>query len=552
MKIINNPYYKYILSTLLLVFIVLVARSQSANSDSINYQLHYEKSNELNTISRFSESIKELKIAIAIAEKNNWEERFINSTITLGEMMRRTGDHNRGVEVLESINDIAKYPRLEVRKLGRMAALYAEGGKDFRKNQTELMLSFLDQGLKIARTNGFEKEEAVLFNELGSYKKSISQYDSAKVDLERAAFLFQKLKDTNNYVNVMCHIMHIETVNLEFDKVDQIGKELLQLINGHEWFGTEQTLYRTLHNRYLSVGDTLESVRWALKEKDAAMELLKVRSNNEMSSYRVEYDTEKYQNEALMAEINTNNKASELEEEKRFTNVLLLYLTLLVILIIGVFYLLSRQKKLTKKLNASYNKIEVSNDNYSMLMVESNHRIKNNLQMIISMLEYASHDVNVSGPSAFRKISSKIKVISALHKFLYADVHNESVEVSNYFLEVIKIYSQITDVHFEIIPEICTVGIKSERIVYFGLILNELLANSFEHSNNVEKLIHIQIVQNSNYFDFIYFDNSKISEDSKEGTGSALIQQLIGRVKGTDFSLDKTVGKYKFTFDADI
>ena len=185
-------------------------------------------------------------------------------------------------------------------------------------------------------------------------------------------------------------------------------------------------------------------------------------------------------------------------------------------------------------------------------MVESNHRIKNNLQMITSMLEYASQDVEKSGPAALSKISSKIQTVSLLHKFLYNDIHNAFISVPEYFNEIINLYANLALSEFEIIVDICDVKIKSERIVYFGLILNELLANTIEHNVNMEQKIVISILKVNENFELIYTDGSAQKENAKNGTGSILIKQLMKRIKATNITLDKNTGTYKFTFNASI
>ena len=251
------------------------------------YEQHYNQSKELNKLSLFSESINELNLAIEIAKKNNWEQKYLDASVTLGEMMRRTGDHNTGVEILEKLTNSIKYPKIHVRKLGRMAALYAEGGVGFRENQDVELVRFLNEGLEIAKKNKLEEEEASLSNELGHHLMVAGEIDESYIYLRRSAQLYDTLKDTNNYVNVMCHIMHIESLNKNYKKVDSIANQQLKLIKGHSWHGTEQTLYRTLHNRYSAVGDTLTSLRWWIKMQQAATELLKVRNDHKMAFYRV-------------------------------------------------------------------------------------------------------------------------------------------------------------------------------------------------------------------------------------------------------------------------
>ena len=74
--------------------------------------------------------------------------------------------------------------------------------------------------------------------------------------------------------------------------------------------------------------------------------------------------------------------------------------------------MLFNRLKITRKQKVD---IEVANENYEMLLVESNHRIKNNLQMILSMLEYKAIKSG-KRTEELEKITGNIKAISSLHK----------------------------------------------------------------------------------------------------------------------------------------
>ncbi len=216
-------------------------------------------------------------------------------------------------------------------------------------------------------------------------------------------------------------------------------------------------------------------------------------------------------------------------------------MSVFLILMIIVAKLFVKKKKMAKSL-------EISNEKFQMLMVESNHRIKNNLQMILSMVDYSTDKASKSETQALNKISGKIQTISVLHKHLYIDVHNEYVSIDIYFKEIIRLYSIMNPNTLHIIKNIYPVKINSERIVYFGLILNELLANTIEHNLSEIKIVSITIKSMPNYFIFEYNDNSPHEESLVEGKGSLLLNQLINRVKGVNYQLDKKVGNHKFEF----
>jgi two-component sensor histidine kinase len=122
----------------------------------------------------------------------------------------------------------------------------------------------------------------------------------------------------------------------------------------------------------------------------------------------------------------------------------------------------------------------------------------------------------------------------------------------DYFNEIIHIYHKISMDHIEVTAAVCDVKIKSERIVYFGLIFNELLANSYEHNKNNAKKILIRVSRLDNDFVFDYCDNSEFKETAVFGMGLELVKQLVKRVKGSVSDLDKKTGQYKFIFKTNV
>ena len=269
-----------------------------------------------------------------------------------------------------------------------------------------------------------------------------------------------------------------------------------------------------------------------------------------MTSFQALFETEKFQKQAVGSDLKAIQKEKELQLESNKSKNLLYSLLALLIIFSFVGFIYFRERKLKNQVKQINDDLNISNENYQLLMIESNHRIKNNLQMVISMLEYASDDVRETGPVALKRISSKIHTISSLHKHLYSDVHNELVDISVYFNEIINSYKTITSGRINPEKSIEPIRIKSERIVYFGLVFNELIANTIEHSQFTESSIRIEITQIEDGYLFHYSDGSVHDEKSAPGTGSLLITQLIKRVRGKKLEINKSTGTYQFTFHA--
>jgi two-component sensor histidine kinase len=521
--------------------IFLSSNTISQENEVIKFDDYFKCAKELNNLSLFSKSITELNKAIEIAEKNNLEKEYLESSVFLGEMMRRTADHKKGLEILEKLDNTKKYPKIHAYKLGRMAALYVEGGEYPGRSPRDSIRKYLNIGLKICKENNFYYEEATMCNELGFFILNNGKIEDAKKYFLRSAHLFKQINDKNNYVVVMCHLIKIKTIEKNFLEADKIGEELLALVKNNNWYGTEQTLYRYLANRYLAEKDSIKYYKWLTKEKQAAYQLLNARTNLELSHYRVNFETNKFKNKALTAEKILKIESLNLSKEKKITFLLLIFVSVFIILTIVVFVLYSKKNKIA-------NKLKISNKKFELLMIESNHRIKNNLQMILSMVDYSSDNLDKQQTKTLNKITSKIQTVGVLHKHLYADVHNQFVNIETYFNEIIYLYTKMNSTNLIIKSSISPIKIESERIVYFGLILNELLANTLEHNVSEIKNVTIQINTHKGQFQFLYSDDSPHLNANKVNKGGILLHQLMERIKAVNFNIDTSTGTYKFLF----
>lgn len=501
---------------------------------------HFERAENYSEIDLYAESASEWNAAISLAEKQGWDEDRIEASIALAELMRKTWDFERGIELLMKLSGSEAYPKLHLRKLGRIAALYHESQGD---NVIDSVRHYLNLGISLAEDHNFPHEEAGLKNELGYLVSRDSDFKQGSSILKEAASLFLQEGDTHNYSVVLVHLLynHIELKHTE--QSDSLIQLLKTCTNGKNWYATEIDFYNLIAKTKSQKGDSLGFRHWEMEAAKSFVKSNNAVHNQRMASFRVLYDTEKFRERAENSELLTQEKEQELEEEASRSRELMFYLSILGLLMLGVIGLLIRERKLKVA-------VKVANEKYHMLIVESNHRIKNNLQMIISMLEYSSKDLSKTDTRAMKRMSSKIHTISALHKHLYMDVHNERVNLSTYFGEILNLYEELSSTDFAVEMSITKCEIKSERIVYFGLIFNEIISNTIEHNRAENKEVIIKVSNYHKHFLFDYQDHSPRPEGAKEGTGTILIRQLVQRVGGSNFSLDPVTGRYQFEFDA--
>jgi two-component sensor histidine kinase len=229
------------------------------------------------------------------------------------------------------------------------------------------------------------------------------------------------------------------------------------------------------------------------------------------------------------------------------------FITLLVLtgLALLYFYLryrtfkLANEKKVleqtvdirTKELNKSLQQKEV-------LLKEIHHRVKNNLSIISGLLDLQSSSTeNEQAKLAMQESQNRISAIALIHQRLYQNENMGAIEIKGF---VEDMYGQIATVFSSIDVKIKTtfiipdVFLDIDTAVPLGLIINELITNSFKYAFNKanEGSIKINFEENqTGHYTLTYNDNGPglpASLDFAKGKtlGIRLIKLLSQQLSG--------------------
>lgn len=180
-----------------------------------------------------------------------------------------------------------------------------------------------------------------------------------------------------------------------------------------------------------------------------------------------------------------------------------------------------------------------------ILLKEVHHRVKNNLQIIISLLDLqvASLD-DIKNKEIIRQSKSRVYSMSLIHQKLYQSNNLAQVNIKNY-LEELFIYLQnsyiLTSEKISYVSTIESKELSITQSVPIGLIVNELLSNSFKHAvqkdiNNVIK-VSFSFHQNIGVLEIadsgLGFDENEKQQGVKKSLGLFLIKSLTKQLKAT-------------------
>ena len=219
------------------------------------------------------------------------------------------------------------------------------------------------------------------------------------------------------------------------------------------------------------------------------------------------------------------------------------------------------RKKNENELGRLYEQTRQDAETKTILLQELNHRVKNNLAMISSLLELQAY--SIQDPTAKSILSGtrhRIHSMALVHDQIYRSENLSSIDVREYLNSIItqlnKAYGSLQRL-ININVKIDTVPLPLAFAIPCGLILNELLTNAFKHAfpGNQNGEIIVEFYKNNNRFVLSVGDNgvglpARLDFREAESMGLRLINILTRQLKG-EINLDQSKGTlFKITFNA--
>ncbi|MBK7818344.1 MAG: PAS domain S-box protein [Sphingobacteriaceae bacterium] len=194
----------------------------------------------------------------------------------------------------------------------------------------------------------------------------------------------------------------------------------------------------------------------------------------------------------------------------------------------------------------SEERIQHTLEEKEILLKEIHHRVKNNLQIISSLLNLQADTIeDVKAKEKYRESIGRIKSMAIIHELLYQTKNFNNVKADDYLNELVKYISQTYSINKNIDVELA-IDIKTKRIdidkaIPCGLIINELLSNAYKYAFPTQSSGKIKIklsaISGQPYlYELIVLDNGvgmpeSIYSESKT-LGMQLVQSLLDQLNG--------------------
>lgn len=270
-------------------------------------------------------------------------------------------------------------------------------------------------------------------------------------------------------------------------------------------------------------------------------------ANEYLNRYLVLHDS--LTNENLLrdlAELETRyeseKKAQEITqlklENQQAANQRNIYLFLVVMALVGAVFLVL----LIRSKNRANRLITASLKEKETLLREIHHRVKNNLQIISSLLSLQSRFIeDKSAKDAVNEGQNRVKSMALIHQKLYQNDNLSGVEALEYIENLTSTLRATYGVDADRVVvnyDVDKLNIDVDTIIPIGLILNELISNAFKHAFPDEKQgqITIGLKQRNNQLELKVSDNGvggATDITQSDSFGIRMIRSLAMKLEAT-------------------
>ncbi len=306
-------------------------------------------------------------------------------------------------------------------------------------------------------------------------------------------------------------------------------------------------------------GDLGNYIKHSMERQVMRDSLLNEQNNRDVAQMEIEYEIEKKDNDILLKEeriklLDAENRIqqSDLRQAMMMRNVTVggvILLMVIIALLYNRYRFNNKVNRAVSQKNESLNRLVTEKE---WLLKEIHHRVKNNLQIIISLLDSQSMYLkDNSALNAIRDSQSRVYSMSLIHKKLYQSDNIATINMMHYIEELVDYLSNAFGVQrgigFDL--AIAEVQLSASQSIPIGLILNEAITNSIKYAfpeGSRNNTISIQLSVVDNRCRLVIRDNgiglpAGFNERNIKSLGISLMKGLSEDIDAT-FSIENREG----------
>lgn len=287
--------------------------------------------------------------------------------------------------------------------------------------------------------------------------------------------------------------------------------------------------YNTLGKAYASSHNYRDAYAAFAKYDELKNEIFTAEADQRISLLQTEFDVAQKENTIQLQEA--------LIKKQQTRQTLISIIAVLLFLFLGLLFYMFRANRRKRRL------LQRKNEEKEFLLKEIHHRVKNNLEIVSSLLALQAAQKDDSKlTDIMQDTQNRVQAMSMVHQRLYQGKNLSTIEMKNYFENlahyVLESFGKSDKITIKC--EMPPLEVDIDMAIPLGLIVNELLTNALKYAfpSDGRGRITIGLIRNKkeNNYHLEFSDNGigqqMDNRDSKTGFGTKLIDLLVYQLGG--------------------
>jgi two-component sensor histidine kinase len=352
---------------------------------------------------------------------------------------------------------------------------------------------FINLGGVYSSLNDFEKAEAYMlqsleiplekemdfttYANLGHLYVKQERLDKAISILEKAT---EESPDNSGADLNLYFLLHAKTIAKDSSNM-KTALERAQKTAANEEYGIRDRslLLRTIADYLAFTGNYKEALSYRDQYIEVFEEIKEKQRDQVVLDLEAKYETEKKDAQLQLLSL----EAEKNEQQLRF----FAFLWIAAVIIAGLIgFFLYKNREKNKILIFQKRKLEENVEEINLLLREIHHRVKNNLQVITSMLNIQQYSISdKKAQEVIQESKNRIYSIGLIHECFYQNQNLGEINTREYIQnltdQLLASY-QINTEKIKLETSVQDFQLDMDILVPLGMIINELVSNTFKHA----------------------------------------------------------------------
>lgn len=513
-------------------------------------QTYFELSGYFSTKADYAEAMEAMFRALDIYQKTDNQRGIALCYAGLCDLLYSQYKFEEGNEYCDLA--IAIQTQIDVKE--DLAVTYRRKSANllFIEGEKEHALRVINQAIGIYDEIG---ETGVLYmaciNWRGNILKYLDRFDDAMADYYANLKKSEEMGLTRYSLVSLANIGHVYTMQEQYERAIPYTLQAIEIM---ERTGNTKNLwenYMHLSNSYEKLGQFEQALKYNKLHAETYADFLRSSTQRLESELLIKYESEKKQ------ETISSQKAQIVQQ--RMVQILYIIISgILILSLLGMFISRRSIRNKTIALQVLNLQLDAKSRQTELLMKEIHHRVKNNLELVKSLIALQCAQMEDSASKdAMIESQNRVQSMGIIHQKLYQGENPGSIEMKDYFINlgegILDAFDAEEKVKIECAME--NLELDIDTAVPIGLIVNELLTNSLKYAfpDNAKGNVQISLSEpNPGILTLSVSDNGigKINGQQPQGTGfgSQLISLLTRQLNGamTEITEKGTTTTFQF------